>query len=70
MQPVDIAALQRITFQQAMNTAAMVEAMGMDAENKQRLANGESIAYDRAAFCDLLDRYGVTQNTHHYLVVG
>jgi hypothetical protein len=53
-----------------MNTAAMAEALGMDAENKNRLANGESIAYDHAAFCDMLNRYGVNQNAFHYLVVG
>lgn len=47
----------------AQATAAMIEAMGMQAENAQRLQNGESIAYDAKAFNDLNNNYGLYHNS-------
>jgi hypothetical protein len=40
----------------------MVEAMGMQAENQQRLRNGEAIAYTEQAFTDLINRNGCCHN--------
>lgn len=40
----------------------MVEAMGMQAENQQRAAEGKSPAYGEKAFLDLLNRTGCYSN--------
>ena len=64
----DTYSLARQTAQQTMNAAAMIEAMGMQAENQQRLANGESIAYDLAAFVKLQERYGLTSDPYSYFI--
>jgi hypothetical protein len=46
----------------AQATCAMIEAMGMQAENKQREIQGYSIAYDDKAFFDLIEKYGIHHN--------
>ena len=48
------------------SVCAMVEAMGMAAENQQREHRGESIAYDEDAFAAIINKYGI----HHNAVVG
>lgn len=42
---------------------AMIEAMGMQAENEQRKANGLSIAYVEKDFVALIDKYGLGHNS-------
>jgi hypothetical protein len=42
---------------------AMIEAMGMQAENEQRKANGLSMAYVEKDFIALIDRYGLGTNS-------
>lgn len=49
-----------------MAVSTMVEAMGMQAENQERLRRGESIAYPEKAFNDLILRNGC----HHNAVLG
>jgi len=44
----------------AVNT--MVTAMGMAAENQQRIHRGESLAYTEKEFQDLIDRNGCHHN--------
>jgi len=44
------------------SVAAMIKAMGMQAENKQREALGESMAYTEEQFCELIDEYGISHN--------
>jgi len=44
---------------------ALIEAMGMHAENQHRLANDNSISYDEEAFNKLIEKYGI----HHNAVV-
>jgi len=61
---------QRIAFTHAQSTAAMIEAMGMQAENRLRLSLGQSIAYGDEAFSKLIDKYGLEGiNLQHFLVV-
>lgn len=40
----------------------LVEAMGMQAENQQRIHRGESLAYTEQAFADLINRTGCHHN--------
>lgn len=40
----------------------MVEAMGMHAENQQRIIRGESIAYGEKQFDDLINKNGCHHN--------
>ena len=42
---------------------AMIRAMGMAAENQQRLHCGNSVAYDEAAFLKVIDEEGVHWNS-------
>ena len=39
--------------------AAIIEALGMHAENQQRLACGCSVAYDQAAFVEVIAARGL-----------
>lgn len=50
-------------FSQA--TCALIEAMGMIAENAYRASNGEATAYRDEAFNALINKYGI----HHNAVV-
>lgn len=54
---------QRIAYQNAQTTAAMIEAMGMQAENQQRAALGHSMAYTENAFVNLINQYGLGCNS-------
>ena len=45
---------------------ALIEAMGMHAENMQRQQLGQSMAYSDEAFLKLINRYGI----HHNAVIG
>lgn len=49
-----------------MAVSTLVEAMGMQAENQNRIHRGESIAYDELAFQKLIERNGC----HHNGVLG
>ncbi len=53
------------TYVNSQVACAMIEAMGMQAENMQRDALGNSMAYDEDAFMRLLEKYGI----HHNAVV-
>lgn len=48
---------QRIALVMSNAIAAQIEAMGAAAENAQRQHLGQSLAYDDAAFSDILVRY-------------
>lgn len=48
-------------FSQSVCVLAEIE--GMRAENMQRELRGESMAYDHAAFTDLILQYGIGHNT-------
>lgn len=54
--------VQRAAFLMSQTACALIEAMGMQALNKQREALGHSMAYDDQAFADLIDKYGISHN--------
>lgn len=53
---------QKAAFVQSQVACAMIEAMGMQAENEQRKITGNSMAFDQIAFLDLIDRYKIGHN--------
>jgi len=57
--------IERAAYIISQSVCALIEAMGMTAENHQRLHYGESMAYNYEAFYELLDQYGL----HHNAVV-
>lgn len=54
---------KQAAFLNSQTACAMIEAMGMQALNKQREAQGLSMAYDDEAFFALIDKYGIGHNT-------
>ena len=57
---------QQAAYVNAQAAAALIEALGMVAENKLREQRGETLAYDGAAFDDVIRRYRID----HSSVVG
>ncbi len=53
---------QSAAYVQANAVAALIEAMGMAAENTRREHLGFSIAYGEEAFNKLIDHYGIHDN--------
>ena len=53
---------QKVAYVQAQAVAALIEAMGMVAENMQRDHQGFSMAYDAKAFQDVILGYGIHHN--------
>lgn len=53
---------QQAAYIVSQSVCAMIEAMGMQAENKQRDAIGASMAYVAADFAAVIDRYGIDHN--------
>ncbi len=53
----------RAAYVQSQATAAMIEALGMQAENAQRIHRGEAMAYDEAAFDAVINKYGLDHNS-------
>jgi len=53
---------QRAAYIFSQSVCAFVEALGMDAENKNREVAGFSPAYAHEQFMEVLDRYGVHHN--------
>lgn len=61
---------QRIAFLQSQTAAAMIKAMGMQAENKKRELRGESICYSDFNFDALIEIYGLGNNQAQSLLMG
>lgn len=53
---------QRAAFQQSQAACAMIEALGMLADNQRAALNGETPPYHKGNFDDLIDRYGIGHN--------
>jgi hypothetical protein len=53
---------QRAAFQIAQASCAMIEALGMLADNQQATIRGETAPFHKANFDDLIDRYGIGHN--------
>ena len=54
--------VQKAAYVMAQTACALIEAMGMVAENEQRKALGQSMAYTEDAFVDLPNKYGIHNN--------
>lgn len=54
---------EKAAFIQSQATAAMIEAMGMQALNEHRKSLGQTIAYDDEAFVNLIEKYGLGHNS-------
>ena len=57
---------EKVAYIVAQTTCAMIEAMGMVAENQYRVQCGGNILYGDEAFDALSDKYGI----HHNAVIG
>ncbi len=53
---------QKAAYVNSQSVCALIEAMGMAAENQQRAHRGESAAYVEGAFTDLIEKYGIYHN--------
>ena len=53
---------QQAAFVMARSACAMITAMGMAAENDQRKALGQSMAYQDTDFQALIDQFGISHN--------
>ena len=53
---------QRLVYVRGMLLQAEIEMQAMIAANKEREADGKSLAYDEKAFMDLIERQGVHHN--------
>lgn len=54
---------QKAAFINSQAACAMIDAMGMVAANTERTTNGNTIAYDEAAFQGLIERYQIGHNS-------
>lgn len=54
--------LQRSDYGITIAVQTLIEAMGMYAENQQRIHRGESLAYPEKAFQKLIEKNGVHHN--------
>lgn len=54
--------LAQFVYAMGMQLQAYIEVQGMIAENKQRELNGEALAYDNAAFQDVILEHGIHHN--------
>ena len=54
---------QRAAYIQSQVACAMIEALGMQAENQQREIQGESMAYVAEHFDKLQNKYGIDHNS-------
>jgi hypothetical protein len=55
--------MDKVTFLNSQIACAMIEAMGMVAENKQREIMSDSMAYVEDDFMRLIDKYGLGHNS-------
>lgn len=55
-------ATQQAAYVQAQATAALIEALGMVADNMQKQALGQPPSYDKMHFDALIDQYGLGHN--------
>lgn len=53
---------QKAAYIQAQAVCALIEAMGMQALNRDRDTKGLSLAYDDEAFFGLIEKYGIHHN--------
>lgn len=61
---------QRIAFLFAQSVAAMIEALGMQAENDRSKVMGETPMYGEDAFNNLINDYQLGANTAQKFLIG
>lgn len=54
---------EKVVYLNSQITSALIEAMGMQAENMQRKQENKSMAYNDKAFFDLIEKYGIDSNS-------
>ena len=54
---------QKAAYIMSQSSCAMIEAMGMQAENQMCKLKGESLAYGEKQFNDIILRYGIDHNS-------
>ncbi len=54
---------ERVAYIQSQVACAMIEALGMQAENQQRLHQGAAMAYVEKDFLALIDKYALGCNS-------
>ena len=59
-------AMKELDYGITMAVQALIEAMGMMAENQQRIHRGESLAYTEESFSALIEKYGI----HHNAIIS
>jgi hypothetical protein len=52
----------KVCYVNSQVACAFIEAMGMQAENKQRKILGQSMAYNDDSFFNLIEKYGINHN--------
>lgn len=57
---------QNIAYVQAQTACALIEAMGMQAENKKCEIMGETPVYDFVSFNAVIEKYGI----HHNAIIS
>jgi len=55
--------MDKVAYLNSQIACAIIEAMGMQAENEQRKIMGNSPAYVKDSFMQLLDKYGLHHNS-------
>lgn len=59
---IDRDALKELDYGITIAVQALIEAMGMVAENQQRIHRGESLAYTEESFNKLIEKHGIHHN--------
>lgn len=54
---------QRVAYQQSQTAAALIEAMGMQAQNQMWTTQGQCPVYGETHFNELITKYGLGHNT-------
>ncbi len=57
---------EKVAYVNAQVACALIEMEGMKADNMQRKAVGDSMAYNHADFLEVIERYSI----HHNGVIG
>lgn len=53
---------QKAAYIISQSACAMIEALGMQADNMERARQGMSMAYEMHDFTEVFERYGITHN--------
>lgn len=60
---METAEFQRVAYTISNAIGGLIEAMGMQAKNQERLSEGKTIAYDDVAFINIVEDRGLHHNS-------